>query len=160
MLPFLMDTNVGVVANGGHAGASPACVQRTIARLQQFMAGEILVLDEGWEIIKEYERNLTPKAGARAGHQFLRWVYNNRSNPDRCHWVTLPRTPEGQYEAYPHQDPALTTFNQSDRVFIAAQLTHPQHPTIVNATDSDWEEYQIPLARHGVVVEELCSGIC
>ncbi|MBG8556103.1 hypothetical protein [Hymenobacter guriensis] len=157
MQPFLIDTNVGVVANNGHAGASPACVQRAIARLQQFMAGEILVLDEGWEILTEYQRNLTPKTGARAGHLFLRWVYNNRSNTERCHWVNLPRTPEGQYEAYPDQDPALMTFNQSDRVFVAAHLTHPQRPPIVNATDSDWQESLAALSRHGVIVEELCG---
>ena len=156
MRSFLIDTNVGVVANNGHAGATPACVQRAIARLQQFMHNEVLVLDEGWEIIKEYERNLTPKMGARAGHLFLRWVYQNRSNPDRCHFVLLTRSADGQYDAFPHQDPALTAFNQSDRVFVAVQLSHAQHPSIVNASDSDWQEYQAALSRHGVVVEELC----
>ncbi|OGX92127.1 hypothetical protein [Hymenobacter coccineus] len=157
MEPILMDTNVGVVANDGHPDASPACVRSAIARLHQLMANEILVLDADWEILREYERNLTPKVGPRAGNLFLRWVYNNRTNVERCHTVTLIRTPENQYEAFP-TDPALAAFDLSDRKFVATALTHPAKPLVVNATDSDWHHHREALKAHGVSVEFICPA--
>lgn len=152
-----MDTNVGVVANDGHPDASPECVRSAIARLHQLMANEILVLDADWEIIREYERNLTPKAGPRAGHLFLRWVYSNRTNPERCHTVELIRTAENQYEAFP-TDPVLSTFDPSDRKFVAVALTHPANPPVVNAADKDWYEHHEALARNGLRVEFICPA--
>ncbi len=152
-----MDTNVGVVANDGHPSASPACVRSAIARLHRLMADEILVLDEGWEILREYERNLTPKAGPRAGNLFLRWVYNNRTNPERCHTVALIRTSENHYEAFP-TDPDLAAFDPADRKFVAAARTHLANPPVVNATDSDWHHAYPALVRHGVRVEFICPA--
>ncbi|MEA3308367.1 MAG: hypothetical protein U9Q70_02485 [Chloroflexota bacterium] len=35
-------------------------------------------------------------------------------------------------------------------------LVHPEHPLVVNATDSDWWNYQDALAAHGVGIEFVC----
>jgi hypothetical protein len=156
MHPVLIDTNVPIVANGGASHASPACRERASARLRQVITQEKVVLDSAWVILKEYQNNLQ-KGPQPAGSEFYLWVLNNRANPARCEFIDLAiEADTGQYAAFPHADPAFAKFNQSDRVFVAAHLTHPEFPPIVNAVDSDWQEYKAPLDNHGVVVEELC----
>jgi hypothetical protein len=53
-------------------------------------------------------------------------------------------------------DPSLATFDPSDRKFVAVAVAHPEHPPILNATDSDWWDYREALAHHSVRVEFVC----
>jgi len=39
---------------------------------------------------------------------------------------------------------------------VAASVSHPERPPILNAVDTDWWNYRMALERHGVRVEFLC----
>lgn len=49
-------------------------------------------------------------------------------------------------------------FEPSDRKWIALQVLNPDHPSIYNATDSDWEKARNDLVRYNIKVCQLCSG--
>ena len=69
----VVDTNVAVVANGRSEQASPDCVINCNERLDQIMSGEVkLVLDDMWQIIGEYMRNLHASGEPGIGDAFLR----------------------------------------------------------------------------------------
>jgi hypothetical protein len=44
----------------------------------------------------------------------------------------------------------------SDRMFLAVAAAHPEHPPIVQATDSKWIGWEAELAKHGIAIEWLC----
>ena len=51
--------------------------------------------------------------------------------------------------------------DKSDRKFVAISLTFlpPTRPPIVNATDSDWRDWEKALAGYDVEVIQLCPGL-
>ena len=151
---YLIDTNVPLTANNA-SSAGPACVLAAIRRLLQLRQHEILVLDDAFQILNEYRRKLSPTGQPGPGDAFLLWAYQNRSNPRHCHQVTLLTAADGSFAVFP-TDPALATFDPADRKFVAAALTHPAKPPIVNATDSDWHHAHDNLVRNGVSVEFIC----
>ena len=57
--PYVVDTNVGVVANEKCPGASPQCVFNCLRRLLDFQGIHRVVLDSGNLILEEYRRNLS-----------------------------------------------------------------------------------------------------
>lgn len=151
---YLIDTNVPLTANNA-SSAGPACVLAAIRRLRQLQQHEILVLDDAFLILREYHQKLSPTGQPGPGDAFLRWVLQNRSNPQHCHQIALHTEPDGTFAAFP-TDPALASFDPADRKFVAAALTHPANPTIVNATDSDWHHAHADLMRNRVQVEFIC----
>jgi predicted nucleic acid-binding protein len=154
---YLIDTNVAVAANG-KSDANPACVLAAIERLERLIAGEILVLDDADHILTEYRRHLSPHGQPGTGDQFYRWIYEQAAyNPQHCEQVTLQQEEDGSFAAFP-KTAILANFDPSDRVFVAASLTHPSRPPVVNATDTDWHHHREDLAQHGVHVEFLCPG--
>lgn len=99
-------------------------------------------------------RNLRSEGQPGPGDAFLKWVLTNRSNPQRCALVSL--TPQGDsFLEFPN-DPDLEGFDPSDHKFAAVAHAHPDHPPVLNATDSDWWHYREALACHGVRVEFVC----
>jgi len=46
-----------------------------------------------------------------------------------------------------------------DCKFVAVALTHHAKPAIANAVDSDWRNYEITLAEHGVSLNFLCPEL-
>ncbi|GAB2695781.1 hypothetical protein GCM10011495_10050 [Hymenobacter frigidus] len=154
---YLIDTNVAIVANG-KSDASPACVVAAIERLERLIAGEILVLDDAEHILTEYRRHLSPHGQPGTGDQFFRWIWEQAAyNPQHCEQVTLVLDADGSFAAYPKAS-ELADFDLSDRKFVAAALTHPAKPPVVNATDTDWHHHHAALSRQGVQVEFLCPA--
>lgn len=151
---FLLDTNVAVVANGKSTAAFP-CVTKAVERIERLKAGEILVLDDAFYILSEYDRNLNAGGKPGVGDDFYLWALRNRNNPQRCEQVPLALTADGSFAAFPTAA-ELAKFDPSDRKFVAAALTHPANPTVVNACDKDWHEHHEALSRHGVAIEFLC----
>ena len=151
---FLIDTNVAVTANK-KSDADPACWGAAAQRLVQLQQHEILVLDDAFLMLNEYDRNLHSAGQPGAGDAFYLWALRNRHNPRHCEQVTLAVADDGSFAAFP-ADPALADFDPSDRKFVAAALTHPANPLIVNATDSDWHHHLLALQQHGVGVEFIC----
>jgi hypothetical protein len=120
------------------------------------MATGKIVLDDGNWILSEYRDNLRSDEQPGAGDAFLKWVYNYQWNPQRCDRVRITPTEDGiNFVEFP-DDPDLTGFDRSDRMFVAAARAHPDSPLILNAVDTDWLLLRDALARNGVRVEFLC----
>ncbi len=160
-MKVIVDTNVAVVANGRQKSpqASPSCVVACVERLHDLQLRHTLVLDNGWRILREYLRELSPAGQPGVGDAFLKWVLTNRANPARCEQVHInPRDSaqfDGEFSEFP-DDPALDRFDPSDRKFVAVAIAHAEHPSILNAVDTDWWPYRAVLAGHGVCVDFLC----
>jgi hypothetical protein len=154
-MQVIVDTNVPVVANRQSPQVSPLCVIACVNKLQEIQAEHTLVLDDKWQIIQEYSRNLRSIGQPGVGDAFLKWVLTNQANSQRCHVIELKLDNQGNCIDFP-QDERLTGFDLSDRKFVALALAHPDHPPVLNAADTDWWHYRHPLAKHGVQVDFLC----
>lgn len=152
MAPVVVDTNVAVVADGRGSG-SPNCVTACVRRLREIERSGAIVIDNDWEIIGEYVRNL--QHGGRVGHHFLMWVLDNRTNPDRCAYIALTPDAARGFAEFP-DDPRLTMFDRADRKFVAVARAHQDKPPILQALDSEWWGHRQALLDNGVTVEFLC----
>jgi hypothetical protein len=71
----VIDTNVLLVANGDHADVSEDCVSECVRRLQAIQAGGVMVIDDGFRIIREYLNKHRPNAQKGAGNAYLKWLF-------------------------------------------------------------------------------------
>ncbi len=63
MNAVIVDTNVIVIANGVAQHASADCIERCQDRLEQiFNHHEIVVVDDRWRILGEYNRHTDPNS--------------------------------------------------------------------------------------------------
>lgn len=152
----IVDTNVGVTANG-RSGSGLSCQLRCQQALRSLMKDGLLVLDDGWRILKEYKANLSESGQPGVGDAFVRWALTNRANPKRCQLVPI-RQKVGDREDYDEfpDHPALQGFDPADRKFVAVAMAHKAHPPILQATDSKWVGWAPALLECGVQVEFLC----
>lgn len=155
-----MDTNVLATANGRATQASPRCVLASTQQLEAIKGSGLLVIDDGWRIIREYQQQASSAGQPGVGDAFLKWVLTNQANPARVERVALTPRHDGAhtFEEFPN-DPDLRNFDPSDRKFVATIRASTHHPPIVNATDTDWWEYREPLQRNGVQVVFLCPEL-
>lgn len=155
----VMDTNVAVVANGKTEQAGPKCVSTCIDTLRQIQAGRLLLLlDNGNEIIQEYQGNLHPSGKPGSGDAFFKWLWRNQFNDEYCRQISVTPHDERGFEEFP-DDPDLASFDRDDRKFVAVALASKSDPRVLNASDTDWRDYREPLRRHGVEVEFLCPEL-
>jgi len=149
---------VALAANGRDVcpQASDECVTECARRLMKMMAEDKLVLDDDGHIFGQYQQYLAWEE-QRIGYVFIKWVHNNRYNPERCDEVHISADPRtaGDFAEFP-EDAELAGFDRSDRMFVAVARAHPSHPPILNAVDTDWWLFRDALARNGVHVEFLC----
>jgi hypothetical protein len=155
---LIVDTNVPVVANGNSPQAGPMCVEICIQRIRSLNAdADVLALDDGWRIIKEYQGRLRSEGQPGIGDRFLKWVLTNIENPRRCHQVAI--TPVGDsetdFQEFP-DDLRLEKFDPSDRKFVAVARAHPKCPPILTAVDTDWLQFNDILEENEIKVEFLC----
>jgi hypothetical protein len=119
MTPVVVDTNVPITANGD-SDAGPACVIGCTDRLQQLVRNGHVVLDILGLIMQEYRRYLRGSGQPSPGDAFLKWLWTNQWNEERCTVVTL--TPVGadqtDFEEFPHCE-GLENFDPADRKFVA-----------------------------------------
>jgi hypothetical protein len=154
---FVVDTNVLVVANGREAGhATPECVLQCERRLLAVRTGERIALDTSYEILNEYFRKQNFSGQPGPGDAFAKWAFNNQWNATHCDLVEITRLSDGSYREFP-TDPQLARFHLKDRKFVAVSIAHPERPPILNAVDSDWDDFLGPLAENGVVIHGLCA---
>lgn len=158
MSAVVVDTNVAVTANGKSLpdSVSIACVAACARRLQTIRQDGVVVLDDGWRILREYKANIAESGQPGVGDAWLKWLLTNLANPERCQRVAITPVDAPQMFAEFPADPALAQFDKSDRKFVAVSRAHPARPAVLNATDSDWQNHRSALARHGVTVEFLC----
>ena len=155
----IIDTNVAVVANRRTTTATNRCVISCVRRLQAVETEHTLVIDRSWHILREYMRELRSEGQPGVGDAFLRWVLTNQANSARCEQVNITlnseREDDTDFAEFPN-DPRLAGFDRSDRKFVAVARSHPEHPPILNAVDTDWRDHYAVLAEHEVTVEFLC----
>lgn len=154
----IIDANVLVVAHNKLPQASRQCVTSCTQFLGTVEKSGILVIDDCWRILKEYQNNVLGSGQPTVGYKFLEWILRNYKNPSRCEQVYITQIAENDFAEFP-QSPSLAGFDPSDRKFVAVALTHPQRPAIANAVDSDWRNYESALADHGVKVDFLCPEL-
>ncbi len=156
--PYVVDTNVAVVANrtGGESyGCASACSQA----LLKIRSSGVLVLDEGRRILSEYFRICAPFAKPGMGNAFVKWAHDNQGKYDLVQTVAitpLADDPTNFAEFPTHDD--LAEFDPSDRKFVAVATAHPENPSILQATDSKWWGCRTALFECGIVVKFLCPA--
>ncbi|MCX6879368.1 MAG: hypothetical protein NTW21_37030 [Verrucomicrobia bacterium] len=153
----VVDTNVILVANGQHQDISPACVVACALKLQSIMTGGRIALDQGFEILLEYQNKTTPKKNNRPGDAFVKWALQNNANSRLCDLVPLEPHPERRYKSFP-DDARLANFDPPDRKFVAVAAAHEKRPPILQAADSKWLGWTPSLEEHGITVDFLCPA--
>ena len=151
----VVDTNVAKVANGDTKQASLNCVTRCIDELLDIRQHRCVVLDQGGEILDEYERNLE-FSGQSPGDEFFRWLWDNQGTHSRRVAITVDS--DRGFREFPN-DLSLVGFHRKDRKFVAVALASGTNPEILNASDKGWWNYRKPLERHGVSVNFLCPEL-
>lgn len=163
MPAYVIDTNVGVVANGRNCPqADSACKLACIEKLKECV--EILndkkqghvVVDSGNEIFAEYKSHFDFTGQPGTGDMFFKVLYERQYSTDNCEQVDINRDDDWGYEEFPH-DEELKKFDPSDRKFVAVAVQSQNSPVILNAIDSDWRDDSEALAKY-VQIEELCDN--
>ena len=157
-LRCVIDTNVATTANGANEGAPASCVAASARALAEVMKSGHLFVDQGGLIVDEYRSNLHARGQPGPGDAFLRWVLTHEWGGRRV--TRVPITPR-------HEDPTDfaelaaplpgTTYDSSDRKFLAVAAAHPEHPPILQSFDSKWWGWRASLASANVTVHFLCE---
>lgn len=149
----VVDTNVLISANGKEQLSEEqyCCITPCVEMLTHITKGKCkLVLDDGYEVIKEYQHKLDPKQQQGMGNAFLKWAFSNLRNAKFVNLVHI--TPDADsYREFPKHD-GLHDFDPSDRKFVATANAHEEKPPVVQATDSKWWGWKIALEDVGVSV--------
>lgn len=153
----VVDTNVLLVANLQHPGISPEGVIACVEWLERLQKGGCIVLDDSYEILKEYHQKTSPNTGNHVGDAFLKWVLENIGNPHRVAQVHIERHADRGYVAFP-DDAVLHDFDRQDRKFVAVACVHPKRPPILQGSDAKWLNWSERLATHGISVEFICMA--
>ncbi len=154
MAAFIVDVNVAIVANGKSPQADNRC-QLSCVRSLKDVQRNVICLDDGDRIFKEYLDHLSMSGQPGVGDEFMDWLNQNRYTPSACERVAIRGHPERDFEEFP-DDPALMAFDRSDRKYAAVARASRHSPHILNAVDSDWRNFEPELSRHGINVSELC----
>lgn len=153
--PLVVDTNVCIAANL-KADVSAGCALACIRALRLITREGRLALDSRDLIFDEYRTYLSFSGQPGTGDAFMKWVHDNRFNEDLCDRIPVTPTDDGSFEEFPDAA-ALTTFDPSDRKFVAVAVAHPQSPEIAVAADRDWTNNRHALAAANVTVRFLCN---
>lgn len=112
----VVDTNVALVANGAHLGASPQCQIACIDALSEIVDRGCVFIDVDQEILVEYQRNLHATGQPGVGDLFYRHVLDNQGNASRVRSVDpTARRASPLTDAFLQGD--LSDFDLSDRKF-------------------------------------------
>lgn len=155
MSAVVIDTNVLLVANGSHQYVSTPCRAECVTRLQARQKAGVVVIDDAYRILKEYQQRTQSSQPKGVGDVFLKWLLQNAANPQRVRQVHITETAPKEFAEFP--DAALQPqFDASDRMFAAVAHAHPDKPPIWQAADCKWLAWWPQLKVHGVKVEFLC----
>lgn len=151
MTPFVVDTNVAIVANGREPHADLRCQLTCVERLKSVAAGEVVAIDDRDSILGEYAKHLNFSGMPGVGDAFFKDVIVCQFREDRVRRgaVTPSEDDRRGFEELPEN-----TFDRSDRKFLAVAVV--AKAVVLNATDSDWGEHEELMNRLGVKVRQLC----
>lgn len=155
MMRTVIDTNVLLVANQQHNDVSPKCIAECVLRLQAIQNTGVIVIDDGFRILGEYQHKTSLNPPKGVGDVFLKWLLRQAGNPARVEQVSLTETAENYFAEFP--DATLESlFDAPDRKFAAVAYAHPDKPPILQAADCKWLEWWQILQVKAVRVEFLC----
>lgn len=147
---FVIDTNVAIVANRRNTHASFACQLACIEFLQQYKDLHIAI-DELGLLIDEYANKLNPSGRPGIGDAFFKYLRNYQYSSDKIHRVRI--TPIAD-EKRSFAELPENQVDKSDRKLLATAVV--AKATIVNATDSDWNEQKQLLRKLAIEIKQLC----
>jgi hypothetical protein len=158
-LRCVVDTNVCTTANRVNNGASMDCVVNSGRALQAVMERGHVFIDDKLRIVGEYRRNLNAKGQPGPGDMFFKWLLTHEWGGERVTKVTItPKDgdPEDFVELPAPKDG--TTYDPSDRKFLAVAASCDEKPPILQSFDSKWWGWQSALREIGVTIHFLCVG--
>lgn len=160
MSKYVVDTNVILAASSQHSELSAGCVVECVKRLAAIMASGTIFTDQAGKIVVEYCNKSKPWTGNKPGDLFLKWVINNQGNPKRCVQVHICESGDDRYDDFP--DTTLhDEFDPPDRKFIAVAHASGMSPTVLQAADCKWLNWNERLKDSGISVEFVCpADIC
>lgn len=145
--PWVVDTNVGIVANNRtHDGSHlPESLLECTRFLKGMMESGCIAVDNTRQIINEYHHKMRSTGEPGIGDAFLKWVLTNQANPSRCRAVDITdiTVPE-----------RLKGF-RDDEKFIRTALACPD-PRIAEAVDGLWWKRREDFKVSGITVHFLC----
>ena len=153
----VVDTNVTTTANGKNPGAPASCVVASAQALKAVMDGGHVYIDDNRRIINEYMRNLSARGQPGPGDAFLKWLLTHEWGGIRVTHVRITEKdndPEDFHELPAPRDG--TSYDRSDRKFLAVAAAHPEHPPVLQSFDSKWWGWRAALAEVGVRIYFLC----
>ena len=155
---YVVDTNVLVTSMGKNDAASAACEDSCSVFLEKVYAdGSIVSLDSTNNILNEYARHCGYSGQPKFANLFFKWLFNNQGNSLFVEQIDITNRHNSPiiYFEIP-EDPDLIGFDQDDQKFLAVCLASPNNPSMINGTDSDWEDYRDALEALGLVLITLC----
>lgn len=106
-----------------------------------------IVVDAQFEILGEYWSNVVPQDPGYAAITEL--IASDRVDYQqieiRLGVVVLAAKLDG------------LVYDMADRKFVAVAVAHPKRPPILNASDTDWLDWQEGLKRDGIEVRHVCE---
>lgn len=156
MIANVVDTNVAIAANGRNTHAELACQLECVKTLEDVCARQIVALDDGNRIFEEYKEHLSFAGIPGVGDKFFKYVFDHMYGGNRVHLVSITPCDDGSrgFDELP-----TNSLDKSDRKFLATAVAAKAdglNATILNATDSDWNEQQDLTSKLGVTVRQLC----
>lgn len=151
----VIDTNVLLVANGQHADVSGDCITACVSRLQAMQKTGVVVIDDGFRILGEYQHKTSLNPPKGVGDVFLKWLLRQAGNTARVEQVPLTETAANFFVEFPDSTLQLV-FDAPDRKFAAVANAHPDKPPIWQAADCKWLDWWSALQAKGVGVDFLC----
>lgn len=156
----VIDTNVLLVANGQHADVSDDCVTSCVQRLQAIQQAGVVVIDDGFLLLREYQQRTSTHPPKGVGDVFLKWLLRQTGNATKVAQVTLTETTTDCFAEFPDSD-LEPRFDPPDRKFVAVANAHPDKPPIWQASDSKWLDWWPALQTRGIAVDFLCpNDVC
>ena len=160
-MKYIVDTNVPLKASNIHV-ADPLdakCALSCLLFIQTLMeSSDMLVIDADGEIYREYANNFMTYGQDSVASQFLKWVQRHLTLREGSHIEPhkIHRMSYGVYIEFP-DSLQLKGFDVADKKFIALSNSHPEHPIIVEGSDSLWWKYRTALNDLGIHIEFLCE---
>lgn len=160
-MKYIIDTNVPKKASN----LAPVdvldqkCSCACLTFIQEIMeSNDLVILDGGGEILKEYKNNFFTDGQDTVATIFMRWVLRNLSlrAGSRVELHPITKLADGVYEEYPSAH-ELVDFDPSDKKFIALSRAHPDHPPVVEGSDSLWWGFRNAIEDEGVHIIFLCE---
>lgn len=158
MKHLIVDTNVPLKAADLHPESEidRKCSLACLSFVKELMESEnVVVLDTGREILKEYQNNINTHAEDNVASQFLMWIIHAMLSGKVVQYQ-ITKTGDNTYTEFP-TSPDLAGFDRSDRKFVALAKADPSNPSIYNGSDTDWWDFREALEREGIHIVFLCE---